>query len=811
MIFTKHRFLKHFLFIALLIFLLADSIYLYNLNKRVEANSIVKDRLVELILLNKKLNLLFYQKMESINNELIKNDIKSFQASLKDIKKNDELQKFFNESKYNSNFSLVQRKFENKKEILETFIENNNKANSILNYTAKIFNDIFKQQKNSNINSVGQINSAILQTILDEDMKIQNIINTNNIYLRNAKDELSYNYFVQADNILKSLQKLRFSQTKNSDINLNSALKTLYANFNDYSNHIVNSLYINLSIFLIIIVLFVVAISVLLNKIQEKTKTMIQFQHAVQNSDNSVVITDTNHRITYVNEAFENTTGYTNKEAIGQTPAILQSGLHDKSFYDEMRGKITTGESWTGEFSNRRKDGKIIYEKASIYPMLDEDNKIEGFLGIKLNITDEKSYLREIESKNMEVLSRYQIDDATGLWSRNVLDDELSRNTIGYLIYLKVKNFKDLRFFYGTQTANKIIQNIANKLKRFIYVYKVSGQPFRVGEDDFCIWYKPKKPSVDFLEAVHEYFSSSIELDGTMHSIDVFIGVSTDTNLPQGDRLLQSMIAFYKAEQLALPYVYYHENNDLEKDYRHNLIVAQRVKNALNEGLVSVQCQPIFDTITQELYSYEVLMRIHDENGRMMYPGEFLEIAKQSSLYSPLMENVIYLAFELVKSYPRVKFSINMSYIDMLHEDTSKLFLTMLESCEKPENIIIEILESEGITNYNAIRPFLTKAKSYGCQLSIDDFGSGYSNYYRIMQLDIDNIKIDGSIIKELPYDENSQVVVETITNFAKRKGCKIVAEFVSNEEIYKKVKEYNIEFTQGYYLSKPIDLKIVS
>lgn len=812
-IFTKHNLLKRALFIGLFLFLLLDSVYLYNLNNRVETNTKVKDKLVELILLNKKLDLLFYQKVEYNDKKIITDDLKRFEFALKSIKQNKNLEDFFENTKYNANFVSVKRKFSEKKEIIEDFIRNNNEASALLSYSAKLFNDAF-EKGNKNTNKIGKIHSSILQAILGEEIKIQNIRNKNYQYLKNAMDQHSYDYFEQADKVLATLQKLKFTEIKNFQIKLNDTLKIFYRNFNDYSNAIVNSLYINMSISLIIIVLFVLAISMLLTIVQENTKTMMQFQHAVQNSDNSVVITTTGHKILYVNDAFTKTTGYSKDEAIGQTPAILQSGLHDKNFYDEMKEKLNSGENWTGEFSNRRKDGAIVYEKASIYPMLNEKKEVEGYLGIKLNITGEKEYLREIESKNMEVLSRYQIDDETGLWSRNVLDDELARNTSGYLIYLKVKNFKDLRFFYGTQIANDIIKSFANKLKRFIYAYKVGGQPFRVGEDDFCIWYKPKKPSIDFLEAIHSSFSESIELSGgTPASIDVFIGVSTDRNFSQGnDRLLQSMIAFYKAEQQSLPYVYYYENNDVEKDYRNNLTVTETIKNALANNLVSVQCQPIYHTQTQEVYSYEVLMRIYDEKRKtIMYPGEFLKIAKQSSLYSPLMENVIYLAFQLVKSYPKVKFSINMSYIDMLHEDTSKLFLTMLESCEKPENVIIEILESEGITNYDIIRPFLNKAKSYGCQLSIDDFGSGYSNYYRIMQLDIDNIKIDGSIIKELPHDENSQVVVETIVNFARRKGCKIVAEFVSNEEIYKKVKKYGIEYTQGFYLGKPEELPIFS
>ena len=127
-----------------------------------------------------------------------------------------------------------------------------------------------------------------------------------------------------------------------------------------------------------------------------------------------------------------------------------------------------------------------------------------------------------------------------------------------------------------------------------------------------------------------------------------------------------------------------------------------------------------------------------------------------------------------------------------------------LESCPDPSRVCFEMLESEELSDYAMANEFIKRAKKYGCKISIDDFGSGYSNYYRILELDIDNIKIDGSIIKKLPTDENARVLVETIVSFARRQGYKIVAEFVSNEEILEYIKKFGISYAQGFLLGKP-------
>lgn len=516
-------------------------------------------------------------------------------------------------------------------------------------------------------------------------------------------------------------------------------------------------------------------------------------------------MTDTKHRILYVNKTFEKATGYSKKEVLGKTPAVLKSGMHNKEFYDEIKKSIKHKKGWSGEFINRSKTGEIIYEKASIFPIYDDKDVMYGYLAIKLDITEEKAHLVEIENKNVEILTKYQIDERTGVWSRNVLEDELLKKSNGYLIYLKISNFSDIRFYYGNKIANAVVQNVAENLKRFITIYHIRGQILRVGEDDFCIWYKHKKPSRDLLKAILEYIKENqAKIDNTTYIADVKMGVSSHEDLPNSDRLLQGLIAYLNGVKNGTLFEYYKKNNELELTYRRNITITQKIRNAINNNLVGVECQPIYHSKSKQLYSYEVLMRMRDEDGKMMYPNEFLDVAKQTSLYTILMHKVIDNVFELLNKHEKKHFSINMSVVDMVDESTTKIFLDKLSKCKNPRNLTIEVLESEGVENYDTIKPFLDQAKSYGCLLSIDDFGSGYSNYARILQLQIDQIKIDGSIIKQLPYDENSRIIVETIIGIARRKKCKIVAEFVCDEKIYEIVKEYGIEYSQGFLLGKP-------
>lgn len=149
-------------------------------------------------------------------------------------------------------------------------------------------------------------------------------------------------------------------------------------------------------------------------------------------------------------------------------------------------------------------------------------------------------------------------------------------------------------------------------------------------------------------------------------------------------------------------------------------------------------------------------------------------------------------------------FSVNLSVEDLLDEGIVEYIKHNIEYYNVSKKIVFELLETEGIENYEEVSSFISQMKLLGCRVAIDDFGSGYSNFDYLLQLNIDYIKIDGSLIKNLDQDNNAHIVVETIVDFAKKLNITVIAEYVHNEAVYEKVKELGIERSQGFFLDIP-------
>lgn len=156
------------------------------------------------------------------------------------------------------------------------------------------------------------------------------------------------------------------------------------------------------------------------------------------------------------------------------------------------------------------------------------------------------------------------------------------------------------------------------------------------------------------------------------------------------------------------------------------------------------------------------------------------------------------------------KISINLSSLDIEKFDTQeKLFELLEEYKEYNSRIIFEILEDEDAKDFTLIKRFIKKVKKMGVQIAIDDFGSGYSNFERLLAFEPDILKIDGSLIKNIVDDKYSKDLVETIVSFAKKQNIQTVAEFVENEEIFNILNSIGVDYSQGYYFGKPESIDI--
>ena len=427
----------------------------------------------------------------------------------------------------------------------------------------------------------------------------------------------------------------------------------------------------------------------------------------------------------------------------------------------------------------------------------------------------QKKYAEKLETNQ-------HVDKETGLPNHLALNKELTNSRENglrkYVVYISIDQFENFQFFYNDRTVSLILVEVSRTIRLCMRNYDIKAELYHLQEDKFCpVCEEEDKDRL--AERLLNYFSSTIVLKDNLNhditlNISLRLGFSNDADTDNSDRLAQAKLAHQKARQIEAPYFIYEQNDDNERTYRHNQIVSRMIRYALNNNKITAECQPIYDLTkplpgenNYELFSYEILVRLYDDEGKIHYPGEFLNIAKQAGLYISITKAVVNIAFDLVEKFDYV-FSINLSSSDMANTSVRELFNARLKKCKAPNRLTIEVLETEDIDQkMDDVLKFLNEVRNKGCHVAIDDFGSGFANISTILQLNIDYIKIDGSIIKRLPYDENSRAFLSMLSNFAASANYTMVAEFVSSQDILDQVKTLGIQYAQGYLLGKPAKL----
>ena len=626
-------------------------------------------------------------------------------------------------------------------------------------------------------------------------------------------NEREKNFLQSAQKLLRRYEEADRTLASIQDLNLSKKLYELRSKNDAYVERVTSNLR-GTTIFVFVLFGITAAFIYLsYTRARNNIRLLNRFEQAVDNSFNSIAFTDLNKQVRYVNKIFEQNTGYKFEEISGKNINLLKSGLHPQEFYQRMLDTIENDNIWRAdELISKTKSGKLIREQVVFSPLFNEKGYKDGYMAIKFDRTKEIAITKELEDKNKQLQNEALIDKLTGFGSYFALTQRMERHPSGMIIYININNFMDFRFFYKTKTVDLIIASFASTLKLCIDTYAMDADIYRVQFDEFCIWYNGEDANRDAKRFV-DYFKTQnlyVTVDGERESIPnikITLGVSMPQDTVQTNRLTQAMLAHHEAVQRGEAAQFYTENSYIEQQYYHNQIMSRTIESALYNDTVIVECQPIYDVSGQgaRIKYYEVLVRLIDENGKIRYPGEFLDIAKKISLYNDITKKVIEHVFRLVERFENVGFSMNLSSSDITNESIRELIEKKLRVCSSPERVYFEILESEGVDDYNIVNDFINKVRAYDCKISIDDFGSGYSNYYRILELDIDTIKIDGSIIKKLPFDQNARYLLQTIIDFAARQGYNVVAEFVSSEEILAEIKKFGIKYAQGFLLGKPM------
>ena len=229
------------------------------------------------------------------------------------------------------------------------------------------------------------------------------------------------------------------------------------------------------------------------------------------------------------------------------------------------------------------------------------------------------------------------------------------------------------------------------------------------------------------------------------------------------------------------------------------------MKSAFREDRVVVYFQAIYEFASQKIVRYEALVRIVDNEGNIFTPNYFLHVAESSNQMKKLTQTVFLKTLEVLRSSKENhSFSINISFSDMQDSSFLEFVKENLQEHSIARRVCFEILETEGIVDEESVLNFIKTVHRLGCQIAIDDFGSGYANFENLIKLDIDIIKIDGSLIEKIATHQDAYDIINALVDFGKKRNIKTIAEYVKNRSIFDIVHTLGIDYAQGYYIDKP-------
>ncbi|WP_373070702.1 EAL domain-containing protein [Sulfurimonas sp.] len=561
-----------------------------------------------------------------------------------------------------------------------------------------------------------------------------------------------------------------------------------------------------LKVILLLVSIYIVAVLIvkygfekILNKM-DKTNKELQNNFAVLKShqnamDESSIVSksDLSGRITYVNDKFCEITGFTREEIIGKPHSIVRHPDNPKELFRDLWTTIKSKKTWKGILKNRAKNGDYWVD-ISILPILDDDGSIVEYIAVRHDITQ-----MVLQQKKLDNIAN--TDSLTGLGSRYKLIQDLNDSKKPALAILNVDSFSEVNDFYGHEKGDYVIIQLSSLLNSIVentdfLVYHLQG-------DEFVIFSKYTDRKT-FIENVSDIAKKISKNPVVIDEEELYLNLSTAISFEDKQKILSTAdMALKVAKKKNKSFVVYNDDISLNDEYKNNINWTKKIKKAIETDNIVPVFQPIVNNETGEYEKYESLVRLKDEEGKLISPFFFLEISKKTKHYNKITQIMIQKSFDKFKDENH-EFSINLTIEDILDQQINDYIINMLERYKIGKRVVFEIVESESIEKFEQVHSFIERVKSYNCKIAIDDFGTGYSNFEYLLKLNADYIKIDGSMIKDIDKSKEAEIVVSTIVGFAKKMGIKTIAEFVENESILNKVKEMGIDYSQGYHFSAP-------
>lgn len=547
-----------------------------------------------------------------------------------------------------------------------------------------------------------------------------------------------------------------------------------------------------------------------IKKVQMKLLTL---SRAVDQSGNSVMITDKKGIIEYVNPSFTAITGYETDEVIGKTAKILRSENTDDATYRQLWDTILSGNDWSQEILNQRKDGSEFWASQTIFPIKNEQGDTLHFVSVTDDVTEKKQTQEELKR-----LAFYDV--LTGLGNRRLLRKNLLRTLENlnykphksYLFFLDVDKFKRINDTLGHDAGDSLLQQVAHRLKSCI---GDSGEVYRLGGDEFTVLL-PEVLSIELVyrcsQDILNSFKETFSLGGQDLVITTSLGIAIAPNdgMNSVDLMKSADLAMYKSKQQGGNRVNFY-SSAMQNEAKHHLRMESDLRHALKNNEFELYYQPRVTIKDNRIIAAEALVRWNQPKRGLISPSQFISIAEDTGLIIPIGNWILNEACRQAKNIENkgiqgFTISVNLSPIQFNDVDLLDCIKQALSNNDLPATCLeIEITESMLMTHLEKTISLLYDIRELGVKISIDDFGTGYSSLSYLKKFPVNTLKIDRSFIKDMPNNQDDVAITKAIVAMAHSLGVEVVAEGVESQDQHSMLYDFGCEMAQGFLYHKPL------
>ncbi|MBI3546952.1 MAG: EAL domain-containing protein [Gammaproteobacteria bacterium] len=537
----------------------------------------------------------------------------------------------------------------------------------------------------------------------------------------------------------------------------------------------------------------------------------------LDNVAEGIITFDQGGNIQSINRAGEKLFGYSQVEVIGHPISILIPppniiDAREGYLHHFMRTEIQRLIGHEGEVTGRHKDGARFPMALKVSEIKLGDDVV--YTALAADISERKAMV-----EHLRVMAEH--DGLTGLHNRTFFHSQLEQfvervkrtNHSCALLYIDLDNFKYVNDTLGHAAGDQLIIEVAAILQKRARKTDVTA---RFGGDEFTVLLynvgpeQASKTAESFRKSLANY---RFRKAGETVDVGCSIGVALITPQTQNASAVMSQadLACHLAKRAGRNRIHLFTSSDSENVMAMSLDMgwSQRIKNAIDKNRFALACQPIVNTRTREIESYEVLIRMLDEQDELIMPMGFLPTAERFGLSADIDKWVIVNAIETLiqqrRELPKLHYSINLSSQALTDLSICDLIMKKLKSTGlDAAALTFEVTETVAIADMAAAEKFLSRLQAIGCKTSLDDFGSGMASFAYLKDLPVDYVKIDGRFVKNLATNSVDQAMVKAMNEIAHALGKQTIAEFVENEASFVLLKEYGVDYGQGYYLGRP-------